>query len=926
MTVGNMTPQQFENYRRTILQNESGGKYNTPANDYGYVGGYQMGTMALKEAGLIRLDAPNSNSSINNPANWRTPPGNLQNFLNNPQIQDQAFDKFTKKNYSYLKTFRVINDSTPAGDQAGYLAASHLLGASDVSKKGLNAADANGTKGSKYFADAKGSVLGLPGSPPPVTATGANAAAGGSSVPGSPNAGTAGSPILEQSDLPKVRAGTPPVPVQPIPNPLGKFSSFNCIITLSAMDKEELNNPDGTYATGSTPKHIILKSGGGQPDNRIQTDSGKFEYYIDNFEMKGMVAFDPKIQNTNASGFRFDVVEPYSMGTFLESLQLASTAAGQGNYAQSPFLITVEFIGFDERGAAFNVPQTTRYLPIQFRSIEMEITASGSKYSCTAIPFNQIALGDVTQKLKTEITITGDTVQEMLQSGTNSLQVMLNNNLKEIAEKSNKDKKLIPDQLLILFPETLQSSATARGTGFLDRGATTQSANASSGVQTKLGVNRGENQSLIQSSGGANLIGQSKMGFTMSTGGNPPAPRDNEVAQEGGVFQRNKVNIDPTKREFVFAQNSTITNAITQVVIMSDFGRALSTQTQDEKDMLTWFKIETQVYDLDRDETTFGLKGRDPRLFVYSVVPYKIHASNFMPATARVGYDALAGQTLKRYKYIYTGENTEILDLQIKLNYAFFSTTGPDASGAGNGDARTSAQSSAGGAAPTTPLTPQPGSGDPQTATTTGRNENVVVSSSHSGGGAADDHLTVVAKRFQEQLYNSSSQLVQIEPLVIMGDPYYIADSGVGNFSNSGTGSFNITATGAMDYQNGEVDILLDFRNPVDINPETGILDSGQSTVVKEFTGVYRVIEITSMIQGNKFTQALKLMRRPNQDGTFGRPVTSTNRVAVGNQRTADEAQARADSTTSSSGVVAAPERIRQLDNSGEGDGSLYGD
>lgn len=884
-TIKNLTPEQTENLRKAVLQRESSGRYGE-VNQLGFVGGYQFGAAALEDLGYVKPGTWSSggNRALNNPSNWRTPPGSLDGFLNDTSLQDKAYVQYTNRNISSLEKMGVLKPGDDPTKVAGYATTAHLLGAGGAKKlsEGVVGADANGTKGTEYYALGSKAISGAPGTPPV-------------SVPGTPNAASAASSITgtvgadqgvptQQTSLPKADVNTFVPDPGPIPNPLGEYSSFNCLFTLSALSKEELNNPDGTYKNGATSANVIFSSGSRNPSNRIATESGKFEYYSDNIEFVSMVSFNPKTQNTNSQMYSFEVIEPYSMGTFLESLQLASEAVGYANYSIAPFLITLDFYGYSDiqDGDPVVISNTTRHLPIQFRTIEMEITASGTKYYCTAIPFNEVALSDNMQVLKTDISATGETVQKLLQDGPKSLQAMINNNLKEIAEKGEKDKKIVPDQILILFPEAMQSSALASGSGAEseDRGATTSSTSTSSSVQTKLGVNKGENKSLVQSSGAVNAIGKSEMGFTMTTGGEQPTPEENKVAAEGGVFKRNRVSIDPKKREFRFDQGSTITNAITQTVLMSNYGRALVDQKQDENDMMDWFRIDTYVYDLDRDEQTFKLQGRDPRLIVYSVVPYKVHASKFLPPNVKQQYENLKKQTVKRYNYIYTGENTEVLDFQVRFNNAFFVTTTPDVNGAGNQDARRQTQNSAGGDPQTTPLVRQDGETEASQTSSPRRSEDQIASPTR-GGGASDDHKTRIAKQFQDALYETPSDQLQTT-ITIMGDPYFIADSGVGNFSNSGTGErFNITNTGAIDYQNGEVDILVEFRNPVDIDPESGILSNGEATIVKQFSGVFQVTEIRNMFQANKFTQELKLIRRPNQDANLTKQLQVEQQVAT---------------------------------------------
>ena len=105
-----------------------------------------------------------------------------------------------------------------------------------------------------------------------------------------------------------------------------------------------------------------------------------------------------------------------------------------------------------------------------------------------------------------------------------------------------------------------------------------------------------------------------------------------------------------------------------------------------------------------------------------------------------------------------------------------------------------------------------------------------------------------------------------------MGDPYFIADSGVGNYSSPPGDSPAITRDGTMNYQTREVDVVLNFRTPIDYN-EAGGMDFPEDTVVVEpFSGLYRVLTVVNKFSSNNFEQTLSMIRRPNQEreGTPG--------------------------------------------------------
>ena len=138
----------------------------------------------------------------------------------------------------------------------------------------------------------------------------------------------------------------------PQKNPLSKFSSYNNIFTFGAIKRESFNDPDSTYRlTG--PDVIVLQSGGsGNRQVRTQLEKAAGitgEYFIDDVEIKCLVAPGSKTKQTNATNISFNVMEPYSMGLFLQTLHIAAAQAGYTNYLECVYLLQVDFIGLNDR-------------------------------------------------------------------------------------------------------------------------------------------------------------------------------------------------------------------------------------------------------------------------------------------------------------------------------------------------------------------------------------------------------------------------------------------------------------------------------------------------------------------------------------------------------------------------------------------------
>lgn len=127
----------FVGFKEALAFKESGGDYAI-VNSYGYLGKYQFGKETLKLIGVK----------------------NIQNFLNNPRLQEKAFIANAQRNKWILR--RDINNfvgkriNGTVVTESGILAAAHLAGAGSVKKYlrsyGLdNFADGYGTTVENYI-------------------------------------------------------------------------------------------------------------------------------------------------------------------------------------------------------------------------------------------------------------------------------------------------------------------------------------------------------------------------------------------------------------------------------------------------------------------------------------------------------------------------------------------------------------------------------------------------------------------------------------------------------------------------------------------------------------------------------------------------------------------------------------------------------
>ena len=296
--------------------------------------------------------------------------------------------------------------------------------------------------------------------------------------------------------------------------------------------------------------------------------------------------------------------------------------------------------------------------------------------------------------------------------------------------------------------------------------------------------------------------------------------------------------------------------------------------------MVDWFKIESQVYE-QADAKTVNATGQNPKVYVYRIVPFKVNASRFAsPSKPTPGIASLKLQAAKEYNYIYTGKNKDIIDFDIQFDAAFFVGIGAQ-KGQASKDSKTATQSSkvAGDAESPNKLNP----GDQNTFSSSGMTQSKEIDKKPASqvGGGQEWSETQVARQFNDALLDSRADLIEVE-LKIWGDPFWINDSGAGNYTARPTSFINITEDGSVDTQSSEVDLMLNFRTPFDID-DSGWMDfGGVSAPTKAFSGLYQCVGVVSSFSSGKFEQTLSLIRRRNQETDIKAVASKSGNALIG--------------------------------------------
>jgi hypothetical protein len=656
----------------------------------------------------------------------------------------------------------------------------------------------------------------------------------------------------------------------PMPNVLSGFASYTSLFSLHCLSTDQFNFPLQSYRAGKLPP-TICSSAFRDPTNRFGTVSEKFDFFITDVNLVGQYGFEKGTGNTNVHSAEFTVIEPYSIGTFMIMMQAAAQNAGYKNYNDAPFLLVIQFRGNTESGQMVNIPLTTKYITCKLNNISMKVTEAGATYTVSTTSWNSAALLDSVKLITNTFNISGKTVQEVLQTGTNSLQKAINAKYKE---QKNAGAVSVTDEILILFPSKIGSGPVtlpAEDKKLTADSGTNSTTSADNGrLLNELGVIRNGQTTLLEQKAGCNVIGLAKVGFDLTREGNRRVPDATRVWDaKGKVWSKGDAPIAPDDISFQFQANSDIPSIINQVILKSQYAVDVMDKGKIDQGngMRPWFRIDTQVYHIN---TPANMKttGTTPKLYVYRVVEYLVHSSRFAaPNTPMLGKPGLTNQVAKVYNYLYTGLNTEVRTFELMFENSFYkaflSDNGTNANGKTNQGRNavtakttgTQLVSVSGGTPPTVP----------GQETSQAKNNLVRVPTDRNGGNTfADLDPQRIAATLHNALLDGTTDMTNVT-VVINGDPYYIANSGAGNYTADESNKLNVTKDGDVSYQKSEVDVIMNFRTPSDIVQSTGLYNR-KSNLCAQFSGFYWLTTVESKFSNGDFSQTLHMTRRSGQD------------------------------------------------------------
>jgi len=657
------------------------------------------------------------------------------------------------------------------------------------------------------------------------------------------------------------------------PNVLHKFASYNTLFTLSALSTREIRNPKLFFT--SAPHDIIARSGGigaaANTNNRPPGERERFtedtketirksaalrdalnrsttefyknnDLYFKNVEMTSIPGLNDKRRLTSVTNIMMELVEPSGI-TLLEKIKAAAANNGFLDHLDAPYMLTIEFKGFDENGREIkeNTDFTKRVIPIKLITMDIDVNQGGSYYSIKAIPYNEFALTNQFMYPRTSGTLasTNRSFKDAVQD------------LQNILDEQNQDEQVngynqYPDRYDISISQDLNPEAQLS----------------------------------------YELLGQAGM-----------TQKNNVVEPGSEAFTMEYIKFNSSVNLLMLLENLMKTHPDYGAKSFDEWSKAVSTPGNtgafDPNGALStyfkYFRIRTSIEPTPNFDQ---IRQTNAKIIRIVVEPFYISAYNL--ATAGIHQDKnYQGYVAKAYNYIFTGDNLDIQSLDINYKVAYYQSRLKDVEA---NDDRTFSQSNKDETEQTgTPSNREKWRSDQYLPL---KSEVSMYKSSNSNrlakGNARVD-------QFFDAITNPLADMVVVN-MSILGDPAWLGQSQfipatpVNSNGSSQDNNIDFFRGGKMtnlwnpklrcfNYDVAEPITNLIFKVPQDFNDKTGVyeMSSAQQAV---FSGLYRVTQVRHSFTDGQFTQALTMVRFNNQDGkvtsTSNQKITKKNGVVTG--------------------------------------------
>ncbi len=653
-------------------------------------------------------------------------------------------------------------------------------------------------------------------------------------------------------------------------NALHDFASYNCLFTLSGLYEKQLTSQK-KFLTDPVNTNIIARSSGigdyyrtaavnnldenGVPYTKNEKsamvadilydpaykDSGKVadtmhDIFFENVNIISTVGPNVERNLSNFTKMTFELHEPYGI-TLLERLRVVAFRNGYKDYQAAPFLLTINWVGFDEQGNPMNkkAQSLERRVPIFITRVEFEVNAGGAVYTVTAVPYPEMAFDDSFKFPRTQFPTNVSTIGAWINSTETALRAQMIDEQKGGFREFEDFYKFDISEIKHLLGAGMVSSEETES--ILHTG-------------TPAEVYGPDDEMLAADQA---QIKQKETGMHLDKYSSLPKAFE-DVIRSTDYFQNLTQN---------FWKNLTGAQSQQEVIsTLMDEDKFVAALSKVENQYVDWFMIKPQVTNI--GDTLDSITKMLPKTITFKAIPYKVHIAKLLTPGINFGKLDFKSMARRKYNYIYTGENVDVQNLRINYKTAYFHRNIRDDDSA-TGDTGKFKSITAG-------LKKLFGKEDYPEPTLPLRQYPSVLKQVNFAKRISPQNAK--AQEFYDYLLNPTADMMVVE-LEILGDPAYVAQDIFSPYYDK------ILQDGQYDDQRDVFNmqsympiVSLDYRMPTDINDKEGKMFTQKSLESNLFfSGGYQVVKVDSSMNQGQFTQILTMVRLNNQDGDGQTPL-----------------------------------------------------
>lgn len=612
-------------------------------------------------------------------------------------------------------------------------------------------------------------------------------------------------------------------------NKLHQFASYNYVLTLSALGRNDMEDPENIPTRA--PHDIIARTGGiidANVTSRIveatreadilgntikpqrkeeaivasqQILKQARDIYFNSVTIDSFPRPNEFRKLMNYTKIEMSLEEPNGI-TFWEKCKAAAFNNGYRNHTTAPFLISIEFKGFDTAGNEIQDAVPKRVYPVRLSKSSLRMSAGGTTYSVEAYPWTEFGMVNAFLYTRSGSSVVGEGKK-------------LQNILKKLADQLNKD---------------IEDNEQKKGLReFADSYEIT--------ADPSIGRIDGDSDNQYPVTGFLGLSVNRFSKVTYSKNHSIVKVLEDLVRQYSKYNNIEKILVDNAKK---FGDGSKISE-IDQYI--------------------NWFKIITTV----KEEPEFDRVLKTHRRTIkYHIKEFKIHILNFVKAGYGFNFD-YTNAVRRVFDYTYTGKNLDILDLNVEYNAGYFQAilrkTDPTFINKVKRFFTEKVRSISGtGTFEADPLLPL----SQYISTLNTENPNIQPSDETTGAiqAMADVQYDYLVNP-KGDMVNVEMKIMG-DP-AFLGQDYAIPMK-IGSETVRAKIGPNIfdAQTGAFNFDNGEVVVQLNFKFPSDFDENTGLYKFN-TEATPQFTGLYRIVRVENRFENGQFTQNLTMARCNNQ-------------------------------------------------------------